>query len=136
MPAVKSLHQESGNNSKAEFIMGHSFQAVSLLADSPSGQVFAIPLISRICEGLVRRRLKNPRTLLDKLVSLFMDVVQAADVRAILVADAYYASKKVIEPLLAAGHHLVTRAKSNSVAYKSAPKPRRKRPGRPKFYGT
>ncbi len=92
MPAVKSLHQESGNNSKAEFIMGHSFQAVSLLADSPSGQVFAIPLISRICEGLVRRRLKNPRTLLDKLVSLFMDVVQAADVRAILVADAYYAT--------------------------------------------
>lgn len=135
MPAVKSLHQESGNNSKAEFIMGHSFQAVSLLADSSSGQVFAIPLISRICEGLVWRRLKTPRTLLDKLVSLFMDVVQAADVRAILVADAYYASKKVIEPLLAAGHHLVTRAKSNSVAYKSAPKPKKKRPGRPKFYG-
>jgi len=31
MPAVKSLHQESECNAKAEFIMGHSCQAVSLL---------------------------------------------------------------------------------------------------------
>jgi hypothetical protein len=43
MPAVKSLHQESGNNSKPEFIMGHSFQAVSLLVHSALGQVFAVP---------------------------------------------------------------------------------------------
>lgn len=135
MPAVKSLHQESGNNSKAEFIMGHSFQAVSLLANSLSGQVFAVPLVSRICEGLVWRRLKTPRTLLDKLVSLFMSVVNAADVKAILVADAYYASKKIIVPLLDEGHHLVTRARSNSVAYKPAPTPKKKGPGRPKLYG-
>ena len=136
MPAVKSLHQESGDNSKAEFIMGHSFQAVSLLAGAPGGQVLAVPLVSRICEGLVWRRLKKPRTLLDKLVSLFMEVVRAAGVRAILVADAYYASKKVIKPLLAVGGPLVTRARINSVAYKPARKPKkRKGPGRPKVYG-
>ena len=135
MPAVKSLHQESGDNSKAEFIMGHSFQAVSLLASSPSGQVFAVPMVSRICEGLLWRRMKKPRTLLDKLVSLFMDVVKVADVPAILVADAYYASKKIINPLLAQGHHLVTRARINSVAYKPALRPKNKRPGRPKLYG-
>jgi len=135
MPAVKSLHQESDDNSKAEFIMGHSFQAISLLADSPSGQVFAVPMVSRICEGLVWRRLKKPRTLLDKLASLFMDVVRVAGVPAILVADAYYASKKIIKPLLAAGHHLITRARINSVAYKPAPRSKKKGPGRPKLYG-
>jgi hypothetical protein len=136
MPAVKSLHQESGDNSKAEFIMGHSFQAVSLLVDSPSGHVFAVPMLSRICEGLVWRRRKKPRTLLDKLASLFMDVVRLAGVPAILVADAYYASRKIIKPLLAEGHHLITRARINSVAYKPAPRPKKKRPGRPKLYGT
>lgn len=135
MPAVKSLHQESGDNSKAEFIMGHSFQAVSLLAGSPGGQVFAVPLISRICEGLVWRYLKKRHTLLDKLADLFLMVVRIADVPSILVADAYYASRKIIRPLLAEGHHLVTRAKINSVAYKPAHKPKKRKRGRPKEYG-
>jgi ubiquitin len=31
MPAVKKLHQESANNSKPEFIFGHSFQCISQL---------------------------------------------------------------------------------------------------------
>ena len=31
MPAVKLLHQQSASNSKPDYIMGHSFQAVSLL---------------------------------------------------------------------------------------------------------
>jgi hypothetical protein len=51
MPGVKSLHQESSNNSKAEFIMGHSCQAISLLVQSV-GSFFAVPLACRIHEGL------------------------------------------------------------------------------------
>ena len=34
MPGVKCLHQESENNSKAPFIMGHSAQALSLLVSA------------------------------------------------------------------------------------------------------
>ncbi len=37
MPAVKALHQESQDNSKPAFIMGHSFQAVGMLAKSLLG---------------------------------------------------------------------------------------------------
>jgi hypothetical protein len=135
MPAVKSLHQESADNAKAEFIMGHSFQAVSLLAQAPRGQVFAVPLLSRICEGLLWRRATKRRTLLDKLVEMFLGVVRSAKVQAILVADAYYGSRKVINPLLAEGHHLVTKARINSVAYRPAPVPKRPKRGRPKKYG-
>ncbi|MFH2003111.1 MAG: transposase [Planctomycetota bacterium] len=135
MPAVKSLHQESGDNSKAEFIMGHSFQVVSLLAESPTGQVFAVPLISRICEGLTWRYKEKRITLLDKLTELFLKVVRIAKVPAILVADAYYASQKVIKPLLTEGHHLITRARINSVAYRPAMKPIKRKRGRPKKYG-
>ena len=35
----------------------------------------------------------------------------------LLVADADYASGKVIRPLLAQGHHLVTRVRHNAVAF-------------------
>ena len=52
------------------------------------------------------------------------------------VADAYYASEKVIRGLLAQGNHLVTRARINAVAYHPAPVPKGKRKrGRPKKYG-
>jgi hypothetical protein len=61
--------------------------------------------------------------------------MQHAKLPAILVADAYYASKTVIVPLLAAGYHLITRARINVVAYLPAPKPTKKRKGRPKVYG-
>ena len=53
MPAVKKLHQESANNSKPPFIAGHSCQALALLVLGRLGGVFAVPLVSRIHEGLV-----------------------------------------------------------------------------------
>jgi hypothetical protein len=67
MPAVKMLHQQSASNSKPEYIMGHSFQAISLLVQGASGHVAAVPLTSRIHEGLVFSN-RDSRTLLDKLV--------------------------------------------------------------------
>jgi hypothetical protein len=134
MPAVKSLHQESNNNSKPAYIMGHSFQAVSLLVNGLAGQCFAAPLVSRICEGLVFSN-RDSRTLLDKLVAMFLEITGVAKRPCLLVADAYYASRKVILPLLEAGHHLVSRAKINSVAWTRAPQPEKRKRGRPRMYG-
>ena len=48
MPAVKYLHQQSASNSKPEYIMGHSLQAISLLVHGPAGQVAAM---TRRCEA-------------------------------------------------------------------------------------
>jgi DDE superfamily endonuclease len=79
---------------------------------------------------------RDQRTLLDKLVLLFLPLAAALQTPVILVADAYYASRKVIVPLLAAAHHLVTRVRKNTVAYKPAPRPKRRRRGRPRLYGT
>ena len=52
MPAVKLLHQESESNTKAEYIMGHSCQAIGILAKSCK-TVFCLPIVNRI-HGLVR----------------------------------------------------------------------------------
>src|SRR5450631_949553 len=102
MPAVKHLHQQSASNTKPEFIMGHSLQAVSLLVHSPGGQVAAIPLTSRIHEGLVFSN-RDARSLLDKFVALLLSIARnwnSWNRQVLLVADAYYASAKVIVALL------------------------------------
>ena len=134
MPAVKTLHQESENNSKPTFIMGHSFQAVGMLAKGLLGGLLCVPLVSRIHEGLVWSN-RDKRTLLDKLVGLFLPITKLLNCPAILLADAYYASRKVILPLLKEGHHLVTRVRSTTVAFLQAPKPKKPKRGRPKVYG-
>src|SRR5580693_2615195 len=133
MPGVKKLHQESESNNKAEFIFGHSCQAVAVLTQALSS-VFALPLACRIHEGTVFSN-RDQRTLLDKMI-LLLDSLGLQQ-PFYFVADAYYASGKVVRGLLAHGNHLVTRVKSNSVAFFPAtpPPPNRPRPkGRPAKY--
>ena len=132
MPAVKLLHQQSGSNTKPEFIMGHSFQAISVLV-SACKSVFAVPLASRIHEGVVFSN-RDKKTLLDKMIELLYST--AIQEPYYFVADAYYASKKVVIGLLEQGNHLVTQVRKNAVAYFPAPSPKgQKKRGRPKKYG-
>lgn len=131
MPAVKSLHQESAGNTKPTFIMGHSCQAVALLVQAVGG-CLAVPLACRIHEGIVFSN-RSRRTLLDKLVGLLLDL--GLDGSFYLIADAYYASRKVAIPLLEQGHHLVSRLRSNATAYEPAAPMTARRRGRPKCYG-
>jgi len=131
MPAVKSLHQESAGNTKPTFIMGHSCQAVSVLVQAAGGYV-AVPLACRIHEGLVFAN-RWRRTLLDKLVGLLFDL--GLQTSFYLIADAYYASRKVALPLLDQGHHLVTRLRCTATAYELPPPSANRRRGRPRRYG-
>jgi len=134
MPAVKKLFQQSENNSKPSFIFGHAFEAIGLLVQGALGQVACVPLLSRIQEGLVFSN-RDKRTLLDKFVRLFLAVTSLLEQPAVVVADALYCTRKVIRPLLDAGHHLITRMKSNAVAYRPAQVPRVRSRGRPRIYG-
>lgn len=131
MPAVKLLHQQSESNTKAEYIMGHSYQAVSVLAQAAKS-VFAVPLAIRIHEGIVLSN-RDQRTLLDKMINLLavIDIAQPF----YFVADAYYANQKIVKGLLAQDNHLVTRAKFNAVAYASPIQQGARKRGRPKVYG-
>ncbi len=131
MPAVKRLHQESESNTKPEYITGHSCQAIAILAQG-LGSIVAIPLVARIHEGLVFSN-RDKRTLLDKMVLLLDSLLITEPVY--FVADAYYASRKIIRPLLKNGNHLLTRVRSNAVGYYQAPTPKVPKPGRPKTYG-
>jgi hypothetical protein len=129
---VKLLHQESESNTKPEYIMGHSCQAVAVLTQAMQS-VFAIPLACRIHEGVVFSN-RDRRTLLDKMVAL-LDSLEIGE-ECYFVADAYYASGKVVKGLLRKGHHLITRVRKNAVAYEPAePETKPRGPGRPRIYG-
>jgi len=133
MPAVKRLHQQSESNTKPEYIFGHSCQAVAVLAQALLS-VFAIPLTCRIHEGVVFSN-RDKRTLLDKMI-LLVDSLGITE-PFYFVADAYYGTGCIIRGLLAQGNHLVTRLKSNAVAWFPAippPPGAPRRRGRPKKY--
>jgi hypothetical protein len=134
MPAVKKLHQQSESNTKPEYIFGHSCQAVSVLMRA-ARSVFAVPLTCRIHEGVVFSN-REKRTLLDKMILL----VNALDIDEpfVFVADAYYAAGKIVRGLLRRENHLVTRVKTNAVAFERPPMPDKLKPrkrGRPREYG-
>jgi hypothetical protein len=132
MPGVKLLHQQSDSNTKPEFIMGHSLQAVSLLV-AAAQTAFAVPLAARIHEGLVWSN-RDRRTLLDKMMALL--AIVGVNEPCYFVADAYYAARKVIRGCLTQNHHLVTRVKANAVAYFPYCQRGPRKRGRPRLYGT
>lgn len=132
MPAVKSLHQESDSNSKPKYIMGHSLQAVSLLVGA-LGSFFSVPLVCRIHEGVVFSN-RDKRTLLDKMILLIESLGLTEPFY--FIADAYFANRVIILGLLGKGSHLISRVRSNAVAYylpEIVSGPRKK--GRPRKYG-
>jgi len=133
MPAVKKMHQGvSESNTKPEYIFGHSCQAIALVAGCLES-FFAIPLVSRIHEGVVFSN-RDKRTLPKKMAALLESLCIKEP--CYFVADAYYACKTTIRGLLESGKdHLISRVKSNAVAYLSAKKPNRKQRGAPRKYG-
>lgn len=132
MPAVKRLHQESESNTKPQYIFGHSCQAIALVAGCVQ-TLFAIPLVSRIHEGVVFSN-RDKRTLPKKMVALLHTLCIGQP--CYFVADAYYACRVTMRELLNAGKdHLVSVVRSNAVAYMPAPPRRIKRRGAPRKYG-
>lgn len=132
MPAVKKLHQQSDSNTKPEFIFGHSCQAITLVAGALNS-FFAIPLVSKIHEGVVFSN-RDKRSLLDKMMHMIQSV--AIEEPFYFIADAYYASRVSVNYLLKNGHnHLITRVRSNAVGYKKAIKKKQTTRGRKAIYG-
>jgi hypothetical protein len=66
MPGAKKLHRQSESNTKPEYILGHSCQALAVPTQALSS-VFALPLACRIHEGTVFSN-RDHRTLLVKRV--------------------------------------------------------------------
>lgn len=130
MPGVKLLHQESDNNTKPEYIMGHYWGAVSKVVTGGM-HAYALPLRFQIQDGL-KQSPSEAATLIDKMGTL---VIQTLGSAGIVVGDAYFTTKNFITTLRDSGHHYIGRAKSSTVGYELPPPHAKGQRGRPRKYG-
>lgn len=137
MPGVKRLHQESENVSKSEYIFGHLFGAIGILAGTPQ-KWFCLPLFMNLQDG-VKAIFGWTNNSEERQASHVVQMVEQAFVAArtfggaLLLLDRYFLSIPALQRLAernrdSDGHmHIVTKAKMNAVAYE---KPESKKPGR------
>jgi hypothetical protein len=138
MPGVKKLHQESENSGKAPWIFGHHFGVVGMLVGSED-KCFCAPLAAELHEGV------QPLRELQGKTSPVVDAVEKTTIGSLMgqlvkvvclhlaepcvaVLDAYFAVGSTFKIAQTARRddgqrllHIVTRAKSNVVAYEDPP---------------
>lgn len=134
MPGVKLLHQSSSSNAKAEFVMGHYIGAVSLGIVAPNGKLTSVPIAAQLQDGIVRTH-RGKLSTIDKMASMTKGLGNTAGIPAIIIGDAFFATKSMAQPLLRDGHHLLSRVKNNAVAYLPVMNQPKKKVGRPRIKG-
>ena len=142
MPAVKRLHQESENSSKAEYIFGQLFGCVGVLAEWGK-KTFCIPLAYELQDGIKDimswdgwARLGSQTVEMIRLAHRFTQIFP----NAILLLDRYYLTTPAIQWLdllnmRGGGLRAIIMARSNVTAYEPPDKSKPGERGRPKKRG-
>lgn len=136
MPGVKKLFQESENSSKPEYIFGHMFGGIGVLAGNIS-KWFCIPLHINIQDGIQtiqswETKEEQPRT---HVVQMIDNAYKASKIfgKSLLLLDRYFHSVPALVQLEQCNDsgdttmHLITKAKKS---YKAYEQPEEKKPGR------
>ena len=122
MPGVKSLHQESDNSSKGEYIHGQLFGGIGILAGNDT-KTYSILLSARLHDGIaaIRKWWEADNYIEEShVVKTIQDAAKA--VRrlgsSILLLDRLYLTRPMLEALAKVQELVVvTKAKSNCTAY-------------------
>lgn len=138
MPGVHTYHQDSENSGKREYAEGHQFGVVSAIAVS-GAESRSIPLSAAIQESKTKT---GKDSLIEQMVDQGGSILPELGQKAILVLDAYFCSGTTFQradrykdtqgiPQLA----IITRAKTDTVAFEQPPEPKSNKRGRPRIYG-
>ena len=142
MPAVTTLHQDSETASKPSFFRGHHWGCIALVTRAKD-RFFSTPLRAAVHEGLGSlggpSEEKLPKTV--RTVAMAQRAARVMGRAAYLVLDAYFSVGPVFlaaaalrgedSPVI----HILTRAKSNIVAYLPAPPKAPHTRGKQAIYG-
>ena len=139
MPGVKKLFQESENSAKPEYIHGHMFGGLGILAGSDKERA-CIPLSIRLHDGLRAAIGWNGAHICaaSHVVQMIEDAYRAACTLGdcLLLLDRYFLTVPALEKLASlnssgkAHMEIVTKAKRTCVAFEK-PAPRKAARGRP-----
>ena len=136
MPGVKKLFQESENSAKPDYIHGHMFGGLGILAGNP-GNWACIPLSIRLHDGLQAAHSWKGASVshASHVLKMIGDAYRAAQTfgDCILLLDRYFLTVPALGALNALNRsgrvrlEIVTKAKKSCTAFE---KPAPKRPGR------
>lgn len=139
MPGVKKLFQESENSAKPEYIHGHMFGGLGILAGN-AGNWACVPLNIRLHDGLqAAHGWKGASiSLASHVLKMVGDAYHAAQTfgDCLLLLDRYFLTVPALETLNALNHsgpvrlEIVTKAKKSCTAFER-PAPRKPGRGRP-----
>ncbi|RKI35802.1 transposase [bacterium D16-51] len=139
MPGVKKLFQESENSAKPEYIHGHMFGGLGILAGSARSWA-CIPLSIRLHDGLQAARTWKGASVsaASHVVQMVEDAYQAALTfgDSLLLLDRYFLTVPALEKLKSLNSsgnvrmEIVTKAKKSCTAFHK-PGPRKPGRGRP-----
>lgn len=140
MPGVATLHQDSETGSKPSYFRGHNWGCIGMVINSCSNYR-CIPLWATIQDGV--DKICKPRKISKsvQIVKMAKDVAETVNEKAYLILDAYFSVGPVFEEASKGcvksfqNIHILTRAKKNVTAYRSAKKKKKKGKGRNKKYG-
>ena len=100
MPGVKKLHQESENSGKPEYIFGHMFGVVGILAGNMS-KLFCIALSASVQDGVSKiREFADPTT--PSVSHVVQVITQAGEIAAqigpsTILLDRYFLSVPALQ---------------------------------------
>ncbi len=131
MPGVKRHHQESSNVKKPEYIVGHYFNVLAVLVGSLD-QVRAACLRAEIHDGVVEPD-EPDATILTRTAKMCIETMPEGSHVAL---DAGFCAKHFLATMRAANRHVITRARSNTLAHRPLePAPAKRGRGRPREWG-
>jgi hypothetical protein len=140
MPGVKKLYEGSENSSKSEYIFGHLFGAIGVLAGIKA-KWFCLPLFMNVQDGVKpiwswnsSTEKEQPSHVVQMIAQGFAAAKELGN--AFLLLDRYFLSVPALERLNAGNEaenvnmHIITKAKMNTVAYEqpTVKTPKRGRP--------
>jgi hypothetical protein len=139
MPGVKKLFQESENSSKPEYIFGHMFGGIGVLAGNVS-KWFCIPLHINLQDGIQtilswETKEEQPRTHVIQMIENGYEAAKTFG-KSLLLLDRYFLSVPALIQLEQCHYsgdatmHLITKAKKSCRAYEQ-PKEKKSGQGRP-----
>jgi hypothetical protein len=144
MPAVKRQHQESDNSSKSEYIWGHLYGGIGVAVGNDD-KCFCLPLALLLQDGVKNILAWNQTE--ERQGSHVVEIVRLAGTvaahmgeNAFLLLDRLFLTVPALQALEVCNRllgivlHIITKAKSNCVAYLE-PEPPTGKPGRPRIKG-
>ena len=127
------------DHSAEKYIWGHCIFIQGLLIPLATGNWTAIPVQASI---FIRKatlekegREEEFETMIEKAVNMTKQLSEQVSKPLTMVADAFFYKKKFFAKLYESGIFVLTRCRSDAVAYRPAEQPKVNKRGRPKKYG-